>query len=153
MSHCPNSSFFFFPTCQWLAPHTWILWSSQFDHNIIIIPKRVPTNIDPRATSSDVCTPAWGTKAELLEGVAEAIAPVTTVYKEPNTEVATPKPEVARVKPFPPSLVIIVTASPPTAIFFGLDTELDNNNGRRLTCNCFKSTFCGTSNIPKDTCS
>jgi hypothetical protein len=93
-------------------------------HNVIIIPNRALTNTDPRPTSSDVCTPAWGTKAELLEveeaaseDISDPIVPVATVYTEPNTEVATPNPEVARVKPFPPSLVMTVKASPPTAIF------------------------------------
>lgn len=48
---------------------------------------------------------------------------MATVYMDPNSEVTTPAPEVARVMAFPPSLVMIVKASPPTAIF-GLDTKL-----------------------------
>ena len=47
--------------------------------------------------------------------VTAAAAAVATVNSEPNTEVTTPAPDVARVKALPPSLVMIVNASPPTA--------------------------------------
>jgi len=40
--------------------------------------------------------------------VADPTAAVATVKTEPKTDVATPAPEVARVKPAPPSLVMIV---------------------------------------------
>ncbi len=47
--------------------------------------------------------------------VTAAAAAVATVNSEPNMEVATPAPDVARVKASPPSLVMIVNALPPTA--------------------------------------
>lgn len=80
------------------------IWSSQF-HNVIIIPKRALANIDPRPTSSDVCTPAWVTEAELEELVEfeepvseDALATaVAMVYTLPNTEVVAPAPGEAKV--------------------------------------------------------
>lgn len=65
-----------------------------------------------------------------LEGVAEpeevgeseevGVTPsVATVYTEPNMVVTTPpSSKGVRVKPFPPLLVMIVKASPSTAIFW-----------------------------------
>jgi hypothetical protein len=113
-------------------------WLHNFHHKVINAPKRMLTATDPRPTNNDVCTPAWCTKAlEVLvavlpvlaappadpEAVGVAVgddnpdprAAVATVNMEPNTDVTTPAPEVARVKSSPPS-EMTVTASPPIAV-------------------------------------
>ena len=52
------------------------------------------------------------------EDNSDPTAAVATVKADPNTDVTTPAPEVARVKPSPASLVMIVKTFPPTAIIF-----------------------------------
>lgn len=70
-------------------------------------PKRVLNMTVAKPTSDGVCSP-MERRAAPLWLVAVPMAAVATVYTEPNLDVATPAPELARVIASPPLLDTMV---------------------------------------------
>jgi len=62
-------------------------------------------------------------RAEFELDVPVLAADVATVKTLPNAEVTSPAPDVASVKPFPPTLLTTVTACPPSVVTYSTTPE------------------------------